>query len=136
MTRYGNDMISELSKLLGSELVKTAAEKEVKEDKAEKKEEAAKAKEEAKEEKAAAKEEAAEAKAEAKEEKAKEKEEAAEEKAAAKAKKDKKKKKAETMMAVVQDLVKLANELDAAGAEEASGLVDDALKVIIENLEK
>lgn len=51
-------------------------------------------------------------------------------------KKDDDKKKASTMMSVVNDLVKLANELDEAGADEASGLVDDALKVILEGLNK
>jgi hypothetical protein len=120
MSRTGNEMINELSKLLGSEMVKTAAEKE---DKKEEKEKAKEEKEEAKAEEKAAKEEE---KAEKKEEKEKGK----------KDKKDKKKKKAEVMMGVINDLVKLANELDASGADDASGLVDDAIKVIMENIEK
>ena len=38
-------------------------------------------------------------------------------------------------MGVVNDLVKMANDLDAAGAVEAAGLVDDALQVIMKGLE-
>lgn len=53
------------------------------------------------------------------------------------AKKDEKKdKKASVMMGVLQNLVKLAGELDEMGAEEASGLVDDALKSIVDNLKE
>lgn len=50
-------------------------------------------------------------------------------------KEDKKDKKASVMMGVIQDLVKLAEELDDAGAEEASLAVDDALKTIVDSLE-
>ena len=46
----------------------------------------------------------------------------------------KKKKKAELMSAVLNNLVKLAEELDASGADDAASLVDDALKVIVKNL--
>jgi len=127
MSRYGDEMVAELANLLNKHSVgldKTASEKE-KEEKCKKCEkepckcEELKEKEEAKE----AKEEAAE---EAKEEKAKKD----------KAKKDKKKKKAEFMSSVLSNLVKLAEELDAAGADEAASLVDDALKVIVKNIKE
>jgi len=48
----------------------------------------------------------------------------------------KKDKKADVMMNVVSSLVKLAGELDELGAEEASSLVDDALRVIVKNIEQ
>lgn len=51
-------------------------------------------------------------------------------------KKDDKKKNAFVMVRVLQDLTKLASELDKLGADSASGLVDDALRVIVANLEK
>lgn len=50
-------------------------------------------------------------------------------------KKDKKDAKKEAVMSVISGLSKLAGELDDLGAEEASSLVDDALKVIVQNLE-
>ena len=51
---------------------------------------------------------------------------------------DKKKddKKKDAVMYVLDGLAKLASELDEAGAEDASSLVDDALKVIVNNLKK
>jgi len=52
-------------------------------------------------------------------------------------KKDKKdKKEAEAVMGVINDLVKLAGDLDALGEDKASAAVDDALKVIVEGLKK
>ena len=97
MSKYGNEMISDLANLLNkhSGLDKTAAKKD---DKKEDKEEAKKEKEK--------------------------------EKAKAKAKK---KKKAE-LSGLLNNLVKLAEELDAAGSEEAASLVDDALKVIVKSI--
>ena len=100
MSRYGDEMVAELSRLLGNGLDKTAAKK----DKEEKEEKAEKAEKKEKEDK--------------------------------KEKKGKKKKKAETIASVVGELVKLADELDELGATEASGLVDNALKVVVTNLEK
>jgi hypothetical protein len=49
--------------------------------------------------------------------------------------KDDKKEKKDAMMDVLTGLSKLAADLDEVGAEEASSLVDDALKVIVHNLE-
>jgi len=49
-------------------------------------------------------------------------------------KEDKKKDKKEATMRVLHGLKKLAEELDEIGADEASHLVDDALKVIVDNL--
>ncbi len=117
MSRYGDEMVAELANLLnkhGVGLDKTAAKKEEKEDK----------KEDKKEEKAEKKEEKADKKEDKKEEKAEKKEKA------------KKKKKAEFMSEVLSNLVKLAEELDAAGAEEAASLVDDALQVIVKNIKE
>lgn len=71
---------------------------------------------------------------EEKEDKKEEKEEK-EEKAEKKEKKEKDKKKAEAVMDIVNSLAKLAGELDEMGAEEASSLVDDALKVIVYNID-
>jgi hypothetical protein len=51
-----------------------------------------------------------------------------------KSKKSKKSKKKEAASEVVSGLYKLANELDEIGADEASALVDDALKVIVKNI--
>lgn len=52
-------------------------------------------------------------------------------------KKDKKDdKKKDAVLSVLNGLSKLAGELDEIGAEEASSLVDDALKVIVNNLEE
>jgi len=48
--------------------------------------------------------------------------------------KEDKKSKSSVIMSLVSDLVKLAGELDEAGAEEASSLVDDALRVIVDNI--
>lgn len=112
MSRYGDEMVAELASLLnkhGAGLDKTAAKKEDKEEKEDKKDK--------KEEKEKA-----------------EKEEKAEKKEEKKEKADKKKKKAEFMAGVLDNLVKLAEELDAAGAGEAASLVDDALKVIVKNI--
>lgn len=109
MSRAGDEMILELASLLGTETVKTAAKKDDKDEKKEDK------KDEKKEEKAE------------KEDKKDDKEDK---------KDDKKEKEASVMMSVVQDLVKLAGELDDIGAEDASSLVDDALKVIVDGLEK
>ena len=50
-------------------------------------------------------------------------------------KKDDKDKK-DAVMNVLNGLSKLAAELDEVGADEASSLVDEALKVIVHNLEK
>jgi len=121
MSRMGDEMVAELSKLLGNGLDKTAAKKEKEDEKCEEcGKEPCKCKEMAKKEKD-----------KAKADKEKEKEKA--DKAKAKAKK--KKKKAEVLAGVVGELVKLADELDAAGAPEASGLVDEALNVLVTNLE-
>jgi hypothetical protein len=40
-----------------------------------------------------------------------------------------------SLISVVNDLVKLAGELDDMGAEEASNLVDDALKTIVDSFQ-
>jgi len=114
MSRAGEEMILELATLLGTETVKTAAKKEDEEEKEGKKHEEKESKEFEKGEK----EEEKEAKKEKKE------------------KKEKKDKKATLIMSVVQDLVKLAGELDEMGADEASSLVDDALRVIVDSIEK
>lgn len=50
--------------------------------------------------------------------------------------KSEKKKKSSVMVDVLQDLVKLAGELDEIGADEASELVDNALGTIISDLNK
>lgn len=53
-------------------------------------------------------------------------------------KKDKKKKKddkKDATLYIVHGLSKLASELDEMGAEEASSLVDDALKVIVQKIQ-
>lgn len=71
----------------------------------------------------------------AKKEDKKEEKEEKEEKAEKKEKKEKDKKKAEAVMDIVNSLAKLAGELDEMGAEEASSLVDDALKVIVYNID-
>jgi len=106
MSRAGEEMVLELASLLDNGVVKTAAKKkdEEKEDKKEGKEPEAGEKKEEKE-----------------------------------ADKDKKKKKekdakASIMVHVLRDLVKLAGELDELGADEASDLVDEALRVITESL--
>lgn len=65
-------------------------------------------------------------------EKAEEKEEKADKKEKAKAKKKKK----SDFESLLNNLVKLAEELDASGAEEAASLVDDALKVIVKNIKE
>jgi len=62
-----------------------------------------------------------------------EKEEEKEDKEDKKEKKDKKDKKASAAY-IVSSLYKLANELDDMGADEASSLVDDALRVIVKNM--
>jgi hypothetical protein len=101
MSKYGNEMISELVNLLNKRdvgLDKTAAKKEPKEDK---EEDADKKDKEEKKEKPKAK--------------------------------GKKKKKAD-LQSLLNNLVKLAEELDASGAEDAASLVDDALKVIVKNI--
>ena len=110
MSRAGEEMMLELANLLGSDVVKTAAKKD--DDDKEKKDD--------KKEKAEEKEDKEKAEKKEKDDKKKEKED----------------KKASVMMNVINDLVKLAEELDEVGAEEASGLVDDALRVIVNNLEK
>jgi len=106
----GDELAVELATLLEKQGlgVKTAAKKEEKDEK----------KEEKKEEKEPKKEEKDEKKEEKKDKK-----------------KDEKKKKGALMLEVVNSLAKLATELDEAGAEEASSLVDDALRVIVRNLE-
>ena len=109
MTRAGDEMILQLASLLGTDTVKTAAKK--KEDKKEEKEDK---KDEKKEEE--------EEKEDDKDEKKKDKKE------------EKKEKKASVMSSVLKDLVKLASELDELGAEEASDLVDDALRSIVQNI--
>lgn len=114
MSRYGDEMVAELANLLnkhGVGLDKTAAKKEDKEEKEDKKD-----KKEEKDEKKDKKE---------KEDKKEDKKEKAD-----------KKKKAEFMSGVLSNLVKLAEELDAAGAGEAASLVDDALKVIVKNIKE
>ena len=51
-------------------------------------------------------------------------------------KKDKaEKKKKEAVMYVLNGLSKLAEDLDGIGADDASSLVDDALRIIVHNLE-
>ena len=50
-------------------------------------------------------------------------------------KKDKDKKKKAVVMGVLNELTKLASELDEAGAEEASSVVDEALRVIVRDLQ-
>lgn len=112
MSRAGEEMILELANLLGTDVVKTAAKED---DDKEKKEKAKEKKEKANE---------------------KEEKEKAEKKEKDDKKKEKEEKKASVMMNVINDLVKLAEELDEVGAEEASSLVDDALRVIVQNLEK
>lgn len=110
MSRAGEEMILELAGLLGTDTVKTAAKKDDdKDDKKDKKEEKAEKKEKEDKEK--------------KDKKDKEKKD-----------KEKKDKKASVMIGVLQSLVKLAGELDEMGAEEASSLVDDALKVIVDGI--
>lgn len=44
-------------------------------------------------------------------------------------------KKASVMVHVLRDLVKLAGELDDLGADKASSLVDEALRVITDSIE-
>lgn len=51
-------------------------------------------------------------------------------------KKKKSKKKKAAVMEVLNGLSKLASELDALGADEASAAVDDALRTIVSNLKK
>ena len=106
MTRAGDEMILQLASLLGTDTVKTAAKK--KEDKKEEKEDKKDEKKEEEEEKEDDKDE--------------------------KKKEEKKEKKASVMSSVLKDLVKLASELDELGAEEASDLVDDALRSIVQNI--
>lgn len=106
MSRSGNEMMLELASLLGT-LEKTAAKKDDSECD----------------------------KDEAKMDESKEEGAAKCEKKVMKKKVKKKKKKADVMMDVVSSLVKLAGELDEAGADEASSLVDDALRVIVKNIE-
>jgi len=50
-------------------------------------------------------------------------------------KKDKKDDKKEAVMGVLHGLSKLAAELDEVGADDASSLVDEALRVIVQNLD-
>jgi len=111
MSKNSDEIVMELAAALGR-MEKTAAKKEEKEEKDEKKE-----KKEEKEVK--------------KDEDKKEKEDKKDEK------KDKEdKKKAKAVMSIVHGLAKLAGELDELGADEASSLVDDALKVIVYNVDK
>ena len=120
MSRYGDEMVAELANLLnkhGVGLDKTAAKKEDKEDK----------KEDKKDEKC---EKCGKDPCKCKEMKEKEDEKKE------KKEKAKKKKKAEFMSDVLNNLVKLAEELDAAGADEAASLVDDALKIIVKNIKE
>jgi hypothetical protein len=99
MSRSGDDMVRELTKLLGNDsVVKTASTKEE-----EKKELCKKC----------------------------DKEDCA---CDGEEKKDTEKK-ASVLLSVVNDLTKLATELDEAGADVASGLVDDALQIIVKNLQ-
>jgi uncharacterized protein YwgA len=95
MSKYGDEVMFELAKLLEQQdaLTKTAAKKE---------------------------------KVEAVED-----EEEKEEK-----KKPKKKKHKKAFADVLNNLVKLAAELDAAGAKEAADLVDDALNILVSNAKK
>lgn len=51
-------------------------------------------------------------------------------------KEDKKDKKASVLMGVLNQLTKLASELDDAGADEASAVVDAALRTIVKDLKK
>jgi len=118
MSRAGEEMVLELATLLNNGVVKTAAKKDEEEKEGKKHEE-----KESKEFEKGEEEEEKEA------DKGKDKK---------KGKKDKKdeKKEASIMVRVLQDLVKLASELDELGADAASELVDSALKVIVANLEK
>jgi outer membrane biosynthesis protein TonB len=119
----GNEMLVELSALLDKyDITKEAAKKDDKE---------GKEKEKAKKEKEKEKEKAEKDKEKAKKEKEKEKAKKEKEK-----KDSKKKKKGEIMVDVLEGLSKLATELDSIGAEEASGLVDDALRIIVKNMEQ
>jgi hypothetical protein len=126
MSRAGEEKVLELSRLLSTDTVKTAAKKEKDEDKKEEKKEKCKEcdKEECECEK---KDKKDEKKDEKKQDKNDEKKED---------KKKSKKKKAEIMLGVVNDLVKLANELDTAGADDAANLVDEALQIIMKNIDK
>ena len=124
MSRSGDEMIHNLAKLLDVEMTKTAAKKE------DKKEEKEEKKEDKKEEKKCEK--CGKEKCECKEEKKEDKKEEPKKEE----KKDKKKKKAEVLFGVINELVKLANELDEAEAVEASNLIDGALQVIVKNLDK
>lgn len=106
MTRLGDEMILELAASLNASMNKTAAKK----DKEEKKEEC---------------EECGEEKCKCKEEKKDEK------------KDDKKgKKKDAAVMNILSGLSKLAGDLDEASADEASSLVDDALKIIVNKIKE
>ena len=114
MKRAGDEMALTLQSLLtkmDGGLDKTAAKKKDDEDKKEDKKDEAKKNEDKKDED----------KAEKKDEK----------------KGDKKKdKKAAVMASVVQTLVKLADDLDVAGADNASTLVDEALRVIVQKMDE
>lgn len=111
MSRAGEEMVLELASLLNTDIVKSASKDE-----------------EEKEGK------------EHEEKESKEKEKVEQEEKEAKKKKDdakkKKDKKASVMVHVLRDLVKLAGELDDLGADEASGLVDDALRSITNSITK
>jgi hypothetical protein len=65
----------------------------------------------------------------------KEPEEKEEEKKTEKPKSKKKSKKATVLSSVLNDLVKMANSLDEVGAQDASNLIDDALQVILKNVQ-
>jgi hypothetical protein len=110
MSRSGDEMVLELAKILNAGMDKTAAKKDKKEE--EKEPKGKKPDDE-----------------EVDEEDTSDEEEGKEDKP----KKDKKKAKA--MLGVVNDLVKLANDLDSAGANEASSLVDEALQIILKELD-
>lgn len=115
MSRAGEEMVLELAALLNNDLVKSAA-KEDGDDKEDKKP----CKCGKKDCKCGCEGDSDKCKCKKEEEK----------------KDDKKDKKASIMVRVLQDLVKLAGELDEIGADGASSLVDDALRVIVKNLEK
>jgi hypothetical protein len=114
MSRMGDEMILELAASLSAGMEKTAAKKD--DDKEDKKDDK-------KEDKKCEKCKCDPCECDKKKEKEDKKE-------------DKKDKKKDAVMDILNGLSKLAADLDEAGAEEASSLVDDALKIIVHNLKK
>ena len=117
MSRAGEEMILALSSLLNTDVVKTAAKKDD-----DKKEEKKEGKKDDKKPCKCGDKDCKECKDDKKEEK----------------KKDEKKgkDKESAVLNVLNNLTKLAGELDNVGADEASGLVDEALKIIVDSIGK